>query len=100
MRTALRVVALLLAGLMCLRAGADVAKDLKAKDVKKRLAAVATLRKDGGPEAAALLLEALEDRDWEVVERAAEALGERGGPESVKKLADVAVEGRVRRVRL
>jgi HEAT repeat protein len=79
---------------------ADLAKDLKSRDVEKRLAAVETLRKDGGEAAGALLREALEDHDWEVVEKAVVALAERGGPESVKRLVDLAVAGPVRRIRL
>jgi HEAT repeat protein len=87
------------AGLRARAEAVDAAKDLKSKDVAKRLAAVEALRKQGGAQAQALLLNALGDDDFEVLERAATALGERGGPESLKGLGKLAVEGPVRRVR-
>jgi HEAT repeat protein len=78
----------------------DLKKALKSKDVKVRLEAVETLRKQGGEDCEELLLDALSDRDWEVVEEAAKALAERGGEDSVKPLVKTAVLGPVRRIRL
>ena len=79
--------------------GGDPAKDLKSKDVTVRLAAVGLLQTEGGTSAEALLVDALGDTDWEVVERAAEALATRGTAESVKELAGLAMKGPVRRIR-
>ncbi len=81
------------------RAG-EPAKDLKDKDFMVRLAAVDRIRRDGAPDAEALLLGALEDRDAEVVERAAAALADRGTEASVPALVALALHGPVRRVRL
>lgn len=78
----------------------DPAKDLKDKDVKIRLATVESLAASGGAEAEALLLAALKDKDWEVVERAAAALGTKGGPASVEALRDLALTGPIRRIRI
>jgi len=79
---------------------ADPGADLKSKDFKKRLGAVAAIHAKGGADAEKLLLSALKDRDWEVVERAVEALAERGGEKALKPLIAVAAEGPVRRIRL
>jgi HEAT repeat protein len=73
---------------------------LKAKDVETRLATVEAIRKEGGDGAEALLLTALQDADWEVVENAAKALAERGGPASSKPLVDLALQAPARRTRL
>ena len=79
--------------------GADPAKDLRSKDVAVRLLAVDALKKDGGEQAEAMLLRALDDSDWEVTERAAEALATRGGPDAVKPLSNLALTGPVNRIR-
>jgi HEAT repeat protein len=81
------------------RAAPD-AKALRSRDVKVRLAAVESLRKDTDPQVEALLLSALEDEDGEVVESALAALGERGGAASVAPLVDLALGARIRRIRL
>ena len=78
---------------------ADPARGLKSKDVLERLAAVDALLSEGGEEAETLLLKALDDRDWEVRERAAHALRERGGPKAIDALVKAALIGPVRRVR-
>jgi len=78
----------------------DLAAQIGDRDVAQRLAAVATLQEKGDPRAEELLLKALKDRDWEVIHRAAEALGTRGSPQSVDELVDLAVSGPVRRIRL
>ena len=102
MRFRLGTLALVLAAATALpfaAEGADPAKDLKSKDVAVRLAAVEALRTEGGADAEALLTHALDDADWEVIEKAAEALATRGGPAAVKPLASVAMTGAVRRIR-
>jgi len=66
-----------------------------------RLAAVDSLRSGNAADADALLLQALGDSDWEVVERAAAALGERGaGPDAAKALSKVALGAPARRTRI
>lgn len=77
----------------------DPSKDLRSDDVKVRLAAVETLRASGGPGAEEALLEALKDKDWEVVEKAALALGEKGGDAAKKALTQFAVDAPVGRLR-
>src|SRR5215471_12252032 len=71
----------------------DPAKDIKDKDVKLRIAAIEELESSGGKEAEALLVEALKDKDWQVVERAAAALGKKGGPSSLDDLVTLAAQG-------
>jgi len=78
----------------------DPAKDIKDKDFKVRIAAIETLEQSGGKEAEALLLDALKDKDWQVVERAAAALGAKGGPASLDELVTLAADGPIRRIRI
>lgn len=75
------------------------ARDLRHKDVIVRFAAIDAAVRAGGREAEALLVLALRNDDWEVVERAAAALATRGGPQSVDKLTALCLDGPVRRVR-
>ena len=86
MRTSTRA-ALLVSAALLLAAGpasaGDPALDLKSDDVQVRVAAVESLRTGDLPDAEALLLVAAKDRDWEVVERAVEALGTQGGAAGV-----------------
>lgn len=97
---AVAAMAVLLAALPAGRAfPQDVAAELKSDDVRVRLAAVEKIAASPGPDAEALLLDALKDRDWEVIERAAAALGKSGGDAARKALVAVAVEGPVRRLR-
>ncbi|MDH3590732.1 MAG: HEAT repeat domain-containing protein, partial [Planctomycetota bacterium] len=77
----------------------DVETQIASRDVQERLAAIATIVKDGHPSAEQLLLDALKDGDWEVVEHAAVALGTRGGEHSVDPLVLLALKGPVRRMR-
>jgi HEAT repeat protein len=79
---------------------AAVPAALQSKDVQERLRAVKTIVETGSPEAAALLEKALRDRDWEVVHRAVEALGVRGTPGTAEMLADFAITGPTRAIRL
>jgi len=78
----------------------DVAERLESKNVADRLAAVAQIAEKGHPQAESLLQEAAEDRDWEVVQRAVDALVAHGSPASTDLLVDLAVKGPVRRIRL
>ncbi|NQU48229.1 MAG: HEAT repeat domain-containing protein, partial [Planctomycetes bacterium] len=57
----------------------DPAKDMKSKDYSVRLAAVQNLAVVEHAQAEKLLVAALKDKDWEVVEAAASALGKVGG---------------------
>jgi len=83
------------------RAAEDPVKALKSKDVKVRLKAVKQLAEvKGGKTAEKLLIGALSDRDWEVVEHAAAGLGRIGGKAAVPALAKLAITGPVHRVRL
>ncbi|MCE9594858.1 MAG: HEAT repeat domain-containing protein [Planctomycetes bacterium] len=78
---------------------ADPARDLKSKNVEERLAAVAVLAADTPDKADRLLLSALDDRDWEVVERAAIALGAHGARTALPKLVDLASAAPIERLR-
>ncbi|QDU83678.1 HEAT repeat protein [Planctomycetes bacterium Pla163] len=77
----------------------DLAKQLRSKEAKERLAAVAAVREQKPEDAVALLTKALDDSDWEVVERAAAALGELADPEAQKALLRTATEVPITRVR-
>jgi HEAT repeat protein len=96
--------ALALAGFVLLAARdalpGDPAKDLKDKDVKVRMAAVEALESAGGKDSETLLLAALSDRDWQVVERAADALGRKGSADCVNDLVKLATDGPIRRIRV
>lgn len=78
----------------------DPAKELRDKDVKVRLAAVDAIVASGGGDAEALLLEALKDKDWEVVERAVVGLGTKGRDASFAPLLELSLEGPIRRIRI
>lgn len=79
---------------------ADAAKDLKSKDVAARIAAVEALAAELPEKADKLLVGALGDRDFEVVERAAAALGRHGAKEALPKLVDLALDAPIERLRL
>jgi HEAT repeat protein len=99
---ALRVpFALLLAAALAAQtpAGPDKAADLKAKDAAVRLAAIEDVAKSGRKDAEALLLPLLNDRDWEIQEHAAKALGTVQAKGALKPLIDLAVDGDVARLR-
>ncbi|MCC6782626.1 MAG: HEAT repeat domain-containing protein, partial [Planctomycetes bacterium] len=85
--------------------GQDPAKDLRHKDPVTRLAAVEVLRSADRPDAEKLLVGALDDRDWEVQERAALALARRPAA-NTQKLANaqkaliaLALDGELVRIR-
>src|SRR5688572_28318808 len=79
----------------------DVSRKLEAREPTERLAAIDAIRQNGHEQADKLLVGALDDRDWEVVDRAARALGERGTPAgSAAALSALAIDGPIRRIRL
>jgi HEAT repeat protein len=79
----------------------DVSRKLEAREPTERLAAVETIRRDGHEQAEKLLVSVLDDRDWEVVDHAARALGERGTPAgSAAALSALVIDGPIRRIRL
>jgi len=71
----------------------DPAKDLRSKDHVVRLAAVEALASQTeDPKLNKLLVGALKDDDWEVVEAAIVALGNGGGKSVDKRLLDLAID--------
>jgi HEAT repeat protein len=76
----------------------DPAKDIKSKDYETRLAAIVELSL-GHEKAEKLLVGALKDKDWEVVEKAAAALGKVGGKTSAAALLKVVLGGPTQRIR-
>src|SRR5689334_797797 len=91
-----------LAAALALAAGpavaGDPATDLKNPDVAVRLAAIESIRTGNVPTAEALLVAALADADWEVNEKAAEAIAYKGADGAAKALVKVAMEHPARRV--
>lgn len=78
----------------------DPKKLLKSREVKERLMGIFLLERDGADKAEDLLVTALDDKDWEVVEQAAVALAKRGGADAIAPLVTVAGTAPARRVRL
>ncbi|MEM8885997.1 MAG: HEAT repeat domain-containing protein [Planctomycetota bacterium] len=89
----------MIAVLLLLFAGPAPAELLASKDVEERLKGVEALVAKEQGDAETLLLEALDDDDWEVVHRAVEALAKRGTAASIDPLIKVALGGPVRRIR-
>lgn len=77
----------------------DPEKDIKSKSAEQRVAAVEGLKALGLERAEKALLGALGDRDWEVVERAAQALGELGAKSASAALVKTALDAPAARVR-
>jgi len=77
----------------------DLAKKLKDDDAKVRLDAIAEVVAQRPEDALKLLEKALDDEDWEVVERAAAALGELGDADAADELVDLALDAPIARVR-
>ena len=98
-RSALAALALCIAAGALAQDSADPARGLKSKVVAERLAAVEALRSSKDPAAEKLLQGALADRDWEVVEKSAAALAERGSPASCALLVRLSIDGPIARVR-
>lgn len=77
----------------------DFEKGMRAKEDETRIATIALLSKETDPKTEKLLTAALKDVDWEVVERAADALGERGAKGALGELTKLALEAPLRRQR-
>ncbi len=84
---------------LCLALSAqDPARDIKNKDPLTRIKAIDALSKPG-TDGAKLLIRALKDKDWEVRESAAIALGVLKSPAAFKPLVDLCLKGPVYRMR-
>jgi len=73
--------------------------DLRSKSIDTRLAAIDTLGSSGRADVDKLLLPQLKDKDWEVQERAAMALGKAKSAPALKALIDLALDGDCVRIR-
>lgn len=73
--------------------------DLRSKSVDTRLAAIDALGASGRADLDKLLLPLLNDKDWEIQERTAIALGKAKCKPALKALVDLAVDGEVVRIR-
>ncbi|MCK6480891.1 MAG: HEAT repeat domain-containing protein [Planctomycetes bacterium] len=75
-------------------------ESLRSPDAKERLAAVRKIALGDRPDAEDLLLTVVEDRDGEVAQKACEALAAKGTEKSVRPLAELAIGGWSRSIRL
>src|SRR5688500_6819655 len=80
-------------------AAQDPANDLRSKSPQARLGAIDALARSDRPDADKLLVGVLDDKDWEMQERAAAALGQRKCKTAVKPLVELAIGGEVGRLR-
>jgi len=80
-------------------ATADKSADLKAKSIDTRLAAIDATGASDKPDADKLLLPLLAEKDWEIQERTAMALGKLKSKAALKPLIELAIEGDVSRIR-
>ena len=80
-------------------AAADKSADLRSKSIETRLAAIDATGASDKPDADKLLLPLLADRDWEIQERTAMALGKLKSKAALKPLIELAIEGDVVRIR-
>jgi len=91
--------ALALVALAGLSFAQDPLKDIKAKEPEKRVAAIAALAEGAVEGAEKALISALLDKDWEVVECAASALGKIGTKAALPQLVKTALDAPAMRVR-
>ncbi|MEZ6037403.1 MAG: HEAT repeat domain-containing protein [Planctomycetota bacterium] len=77
----------------------SLATELRAKEIERRLNAIDKLGDSNDPTAEKLLGPLLRDKDWEVQERAAAALGALKSTASLTKLVELATDGEIARVR-
>ncbi len=77
----------------------DPEKDIKSKSAEQRVAAIDGLKALGAERAEKALIAALSDRDWEVMERAAQALGDLDAKGALAALVKTALDGPAARVR-
>lgn len=95
-----RTTAALAALFLALLLGSDDLEDrLRSDVVAERLAAIEEVEEVAPEDARELLTKALDDEDWEVLERAAVALGRLGDREALDDLVDVALDVPIERVR-
>jgi HEAT repeat protein len=80
-------------------AAADKSADLRSKSIETRLAAIDATGASDKPDADKLLLPLLADKDWEIQERTAMALGKLKSKAALKPLIELAIEGDVVRIR-
>lgn len=78
----------------------DPAKNLKSKDVSLRLSAIDRLAQEKSAKNEKAIVSALKDSDWEVVDKAADALGKAGSADSIPELVELALNGPIARVRI
>jgi|GEM_PF-1182126 len=90
------ILALLLALVALVPQASDFEKGMRAKEDATRLATVALLASESDPKTEKLLLTALKDIDWEVVERSIDALGARGSKAATGELTKLALEAPLR----
>ncbi|HEX5051199.1 MAG TPA: HEAT repeat domain-containing protein [Planctomycetota bacterium] len=80
-------------------AGADPSADLRSRSIDTRLAAIDAIGASKRADADRLLLPLLNDKDWEIQERTATALGKAAAKSAQKQLIDLSLDGDVVRVR-
>jgi hypothetical protein len=73
--------------------------DLRSKSIDVRLQAIDAIGASERKDAEQLLTPLLKDKDWEIQERTAAALGKVAAAGAMKALVDLAIEGDVRRIR-
>ncbi|MCG3133563.1 MAG: hypothetical protein HMLKMBBP_00742 [Planctomycetes bacterium] len=105
MHTAPRAAFLAVAGVLALAlphaaSAGDPASDLKSADPLVRLSAVDAIRSGQVADSEALLVSALSDKDYEVAERAAQALEKKGGAAAAKALGKTAADHPSRKIRV
>ncbi|MEO6594936.1 MAG: HEAT repeat domain-containing protein, partial [Planctomycetota bacterium] len=90
---------LLIAAVTGQSGGTDPSADLRSKSVDTRLTAIDAIGASDRADADRLLLPLLSDKDWEIQERAAAALGKLKAKTALKPLIDLALDGDVVRIR-
>lgn len=78
---------------------AKLAVELRSKEIGRRLKAIDDVVATGDPTAERVLQPLLRDKDWEVQEQIATALGKLKSKGSLAKLADLAIDGDIVRIR-
>jgi HEAT repeat protein len=91
---------LLVAAFVSTAASQDPIAGIRSESAAERVRAVRHLGEGNAPEANALLVEALADRDWEVVHEATIALRRKYSPAALQPLVELSLQGPIRRIRL
>lgn len=89
----------LVVGVAAAQTPAQLEADLRSKSLDTRLATIDTVGASNRPDIDRLLLPMLNDKDWEIQERTAIALGKAKCKPALKALVDLAVDGDVVRIR-